>query len=126
MNTMTSNRQDRMANPQTFQNISKLDNTHVRRLSHFDIERNFLKEINFGCDTSEQFCSKKDIKLYSQNNYCSAIYCNIRSLSANSDDLTMLFSYICYPFNVIGFSETRTEQDICNTSLSLAMFIYHN
>ena len=81
-----------MANPQTFQMISKLDNIHVPSLSQFDVEKKFLKEMNIGYYTSKQFCSKKNIKVYSQNNYCSAIYCNIRGLSANSDDLTMLLS----------------------------------
>ena len=107
-----ADKQNSLAKLPRFEILSELDN--VPNLNNFDVEGNFSQEINFDYYTVEQFSNKVNVNhdRSSQNNSFSVIHCNIRSLSANCDNLCTLLTDLDYPFNIIGLSETKIKHDV--------------
>ena len=71
-----------------------------------------IEEVNFGYYTSQQFeenISGNDS--YYKNNF-SAFHCNVRSLSANYNDLYKLLTDLAFPISIIGLSGTKILHDV--------------
>ena len=79
-------------------------------------------ELNFNYYTSETFNNDNDIiECFNGKNSFSALNCNIRSLSANYDNLVNLLSELASAFSLIGLTETKiklNQDPIVNTKLS--------
>ena len=108
--TPGSDGQNRLANLPRFEILSKLDN--IPNLNNFDVERNVIEEVNFGYYTSQQFEEKiSGNDSYYKNNF-SAFHCNVRSLSANYNDLYKLLTDLAFPISIIGLSGTKILHDV--------------
>jgi len=81
-------------------------------------------ELNFNYYTSETFNNDNDndiIECFNGKNSFSALNCNIRSLSANFDNLVNLLSELAFTFSLIGLTETKiklNQDPIVNITLS--------
>lgn len=67
-------------------------------------------DTNFGYYTPHDFHSSNDIiECLSNDKALSALQCNIRSLSANLDNLLHMLSELDHSFPLIGLSETKVS-----------------
>ena len=107
---------------------------NIPHLTRSDVDLHMPCELNFNYYTSETFKTDNDIiECFNLKNSVSALNCNIRSLSANYDNLVNLLSELTFPFSLIGLTETkiRLKQDpTVNTKLSgyyyLSQLTYSN
>ena len=73
-----------------------------------DVENNLLHQVNFKYFSVHDFHSSREIsQAFSQENSLALFHANLRSLSANYDDLISLLADLKQNFNIIGISETR-------------------
>ena len=73
-----------------------------------DVENNLLHQVNFKYFSVHDFHSSREIsQAFSQDNSLALFHANLRSLSANYNDLISLLADLKHNFNIIGISETR-------------------
>ena len=73
-----------------------------------DVENNLLHQVNFTYFSVHDFhSSRENSQAFFQDNSLALFHANLRSLSANYDDLISLLSDLKHNFNIIGISETR-------------------
>ena len=115
---MNSNLQSRT---QEYSLLPRLE-SNIPHLTRSDVDLHMPYELNFNYYTSETFNNDNDIIecLMAKNSF-SALNCNIRSLSANNDNLVNLLSELAFAFSLIGLTETKiklNQDPIVNTKLS--------
>lgn len=94
-------------------------------LNSFDIEENFIPQVNFKYYNTNEFRRSSKIN-QTVDSFFSVFHCNIRSLGANFDMLTALLSCIQYKLRVLGLTETRIlkiKNIVTNTDLPGYKFI---
>jgi hypothetical protein len=96
-------------------NLPYLDITspvsNIPHLTNLDIDLNMPSDQNFAYYTTHDFHSNHDIcECLSNPGSFSALYCNIRSLSANHDNLVEMLSALYFPFSLIGLSEIKLRE----------------
>ena len=95
--------------------ISSLSN--IPMLSGPDVEKNLLNHVDFNDYPIPSFKSSTRVKqLISAPDSFSVLHSNIRSLSANHDELTTLLSDLNSKFSIIGLTETKIKIDRSLTS----------
>ena len=92
-----------------FDLISKLSN--IPNCHAYDIDNNLLPQIDFKYYSVNEFNNQVSSSLESLDHTFSLFHCNIRSLSANFDNLITLLSEVKISFNIIGISETKIIAD---------------
>ena len=86
--------------------------SNIPYLSNVDIDKHMPSDTNFGYYTPHDFHSSNDIiECLSNDKAFSALHCNIRSLSANLDNLIHMLSELNHSFPLIGLSETKISYD---------------
>lgn len=89
-------------------------------MSNFDVGSNTLDVGNFDYYTPHEFYTNQNIGNAISRKDFSVMHINIRSLSANYDNMLTLLADLQHNFSVIGLSETRiivNTQQITNTSI---------
>ena len=84
-------------------------------------------DINFNYYSTQDFHNNQEITDCLFENIFSFLNCNIRSLSANIDNLNTLLHELLYPLTLIGLTETKlnTSQDsITNIDLRGYQFLF--
>ena len=84
--------------------------TNIPHLTNSDVDLHMPYDKNFNYYTAHDFHINQDvIECYDGSNSFSVLNCNIRSLSANFDNLVNMLSELHYPFSLIGLSETKIK-----------------
>ena len=117
---MNSNLQSRT---QEYSLLPRLDisssESNIPHLTRSDADLHMPCELNFNYYTPTIFNNDNDIiECSNGKNSFSALNCNIRSLSANYDNLVNLLSELLFPFSLIGLTETKikfNQDPITNT-----------
>ena len=82
--------------------------SNIPHLTHVDIDKHLPLDNDFGYYTTHEFHSNENIiQCLSHDKAFSAMHCNIRSLSANHDNLLNMISELNHNFPLIGLSETK-------------------
>jgi len=101
--------------------------TDIPHLADLDIDLNLPFDTNFRYYSPHDFHSDNNIKECSSNyKTFSALNCNIRSLSANYDNLVQMFVDLNVSFSLIGLSETKLKLDkdpLFNTNIDGYSFV---
>jgi len=97
-----------------FELLSKLDK--ISSLNYDDVENNFMQQTDFKYYNLEDFLNNENLNQNKHNLSFCTIHCNIRSLSANHDGMTLLLSELQHAFDVIGLSETKIRDSFDPTS----------
>ena len=86
--------------------------SNIRHLVNSDIDRHLPNENIFGYHTTHDFHSSSDIiDCSALRKLFSALHCNIRSLSANYDNLNHMLSELDHSFSLIGLTEIKSRVD---------------
>ena len=101
-----------------FELLSKLDK--ISSLNHHDVENNFMQQTEFKFYTLEDFLNNENLNRSKHTLSFSTIHFNIRSRSANHEDMTLLLSETQQAFDVIGLSETKIK-DSCNPTSTVTI-----
>ena len=92
--------------------ISSPLESDVARLINVDADLHMPTDENFSYLSTHDFHSNHDIaEGFSNGQAFSLIHCNIRSLSANYDNLAHMLSELYFPFSIIGLTETKIKDD---------------
>ena len=92
--------------------LPKLDFTssslNISSLKGFDVNMNLTSNVDFNYYSIDNFNDSQNIQqiIAEPENFC-VLNSNIRSLSANIDNLTKMLSDLSCKFNIIGLSETK-------------------
>ena len=101
--------------------------SNTPHLSNVDIDLHMPSDTNFGYYTPHDFHSSNNIiECLSNHKAFSAVHCNIKSLSANHDNLIHMLSELNHSFPLIGLSETKISHGkdlLLNVNLSGYYFI---
>ena len=101
--------------------------SNLQHLINLDIDLQLPSDRNFKYYSPHDFHSNYDINECFKNNRCfSTIHCNIRSLSANFDNLLNMLSELYYSFSLIGLTETKFkvgQPEVTNTNILGYQFI---
>ena len=100
----------RLANLPCFDLVSAL--TKIPSLRLADIDQHLPSQINFNYYSGAEFLNNQDILDLSTKKYFGVLHCNIRSLAANIDKVSLLLNDLKYPFSVIRLTETRIKHQI--------------
>jgi hypothetical protein len=90
-------------------------------LQNVDIDQHVPSQIYSNYYSEQDFLNCGEISSLPKHDLFSTIHCNIRSLAANIDKLSLLLSQLKFPFSVIGISETKIKQQqdcMINTDIS--------
>jgi hypothetical protein len=86
--------------------------SNIPHLTNSDIDLNMPFDNNFNYYSIDDFHSNHDITQCAiDTKSFSALNCNIRSLTANYDNLLHMFSELNFPFSLIGLSEIKFKVD---------------
>ena len=81
--------------------------SNIPHLSDLGIDLNMPCDQNFGYYTTHEFHSNNDVsECLSNYKAISALHCNIRSISANYENLLNMLTDLYFSFSLIGLSET--------------------
>ena len=81
-------------------------------LTSSDADLHVPSDINLNYYTTHDFQNSHDIKeCFIDTTPISILHCNIRSLSANFDNLLTMLSQLYFPFSIIGLTETKLKTD---------------
>ena len=87
--------------------------TNIPHLTNSDVDLHMPYDLNFNYYDTHEFHDNQDIiECFSGNNCFSALNCNIRSLSANFDNLANMLHELHFPFPLIGLTETKLKHNI--------------
>ena len=64
-----------------------------------------------------------NISVCTENNYISALHCNIRSINANFDSLSQMLHQLNHNFSITGLSETRINLSKLQFATPLSLVI---
>ena len=64
-------------------------------------------DINFNYYSTNDFHNNQEIANCFSEKHFSFIHCNVRSISANLDNLTNMLNELHYPFTIVGLTETK-------------------
>ena len=97
----------------------------IPNLSNIDVDLQLPNQINFNYYSTHEFHNNPDILNSYTSKSFSVLHCNIRSLAANKDKLSILLEDLQCPFDIIGLSETRIKnnQDPV-TNLNLPGYVF--
>ena len=79
-------------------------------------------DMSFQYYNSNDFHGNYYIHEYFLNKCFSALHCNIRSLSANFDNLQLMLSELYLPFSVVGLTEIKLKAGRLFTHFSIQSF----
>ena len=79
-------------------------------------------DMSFQYYNSNDFHGNYYIHEYFLNKCFSALHCNIRSLSANFDNLQLMLSELYLPFSVVGLTEIKLKAGRLFTPFSIQSF----
>ena len=105
---------------------------HISHSKDVDIDLQLPIHNNFDYYSINEFHTSLEIQNLKDHNYFSFMHINLRSLSANFDNLSVMLEELQFPFSIMGLSETKIKKDnICllNANLSGYNFVsqpYHN
>ena len=87
----------------------------VAHLCNVDADLHMPTDDNFSYLSTHDFHSNHDIaECFLNGQAFSVIHCNIRSLSANYDNLAHMLSELYFPFSIVGLTETKIKNyQIC-------------
>ena len=92
--------------------ISSPLGSDVAYLINVDADLHMPTDDNFSYLSTHDFHSNHDIaECFINGQAFSVIHCNIRSLSANYDNLAHMLSELYFPFSIIGLTETKIKDD---------------
>ena len=99
----------------------------IPQLTDQDVDLNLSTLSNFAYYSTHDFHNDFDInECFKNKQSLFTLHCNIRSLSANFDNLNNMLSELSYPFALIGLSEVKLKVDqpaISNTDIPGYKFI---
>ena len=98
---------------------------HISDLKDIDIDLQLPIHNHFDYSINE-FHTSLEIQNLKDHNYFSFMHINLRSLSTNFDNLSVMLEELQFPFSIIGLSETKIKKgNICllNTNLSGYNFV---
>ena len=106
------------------------DLSNLPHLTDLDVDLNMPTDQNFRYYSSHDFHSDHDIiECSSDAKSFSALHCNIRSLTANYDNMLTMLSDLNFSFSLIGLSETKIKSDknnLLNISIPGNIIFLHN
>lgn len=79
--------------------------------NELDPDINLPLQTNFQYYTVDEFKNDNNIKNCLNNNYFSALHCNIRSLNANFDHFSEMLHRLNHEFSIIGLTEIKIRID---------------
>lgn len=101
--------------------------TNIPHLTNSDVDLHMPCDSNFNYYDTHEFHANQDIiECLTGNNCFSALNCNIRSLSANFDNLVNMLHELYFPFSLIGLTETKfkhNQDSIMNLALTGYNFV---
>ena len=103
-----------------YNSLPRLDlNSSVSSIPHLtnsDVDLHMPSDVNFNYYSSSDFRNNQEISDYLSENAFSFLHCNIRSLSANKNNLKHLLYELKCSFTLIALTETKLA--VANDSLS--------
>ena len=99
---------------------------HISHSNDVDIDLQLPIHNNFDYYSINEFHTSLEIQNLKDHNYFSFMHINLRNLSANFDNLSVMLEELQFPFSIMGLSETKIKKDnICllNTNLSGYNFV---
>ena len=80
---------------------------HISHLKDVDIDLQLPIHNNFDYYSINKFHTSLEIQNVKDHNYFSFMHINLRSLSANFDNLLVMLEELQFPFSIMGLSETK-------------------
>ena len=85
--------------------------TSIDQLASSDVDLHLPYDMSFQYYNSHKFQDNRYISEYFSDKYFSALHCNIRSLSANFDNLQHVLSELDLLFSTVGLIEIKLKSD---------------
>ena len=96
--------------------------TSLDHLASSDVDLHLPYDMSFQYYNSNDFHGNHYIHEYFFNKCFSALHCNIRSLSANFDNLQLKLSELYLPFSVVGLTRIKLKAGRLFTHFSIQSF----
>ena len=94
-----------------YKSLPKLELTsNVNKIPHLtgsDVDLHMPSDINFNYYSTNDFHNNQEIANCFSEKHFYFIHCNVRSISANLDNLTNMLNELHYPFTIVGLTETK-------------------
>ena len=112
----TNNRPLEIDNLNSYRSLPQLDigsvASNIQHLTNSDVDLHMPFDVNFNYYDTHDFHNNHDIiECLHHSESFSAIHCNVRSLSANIENLTTMLSELHFSFSVISLTEIKQKID---------------